>query len=519
MPVNHRVLLSLRSCLVLPLWSLLVGCGDSPPSANVQAAITEAVRNVRLDLFKGTPENSDVVSVSTKDWKKEDIGGGGDQITQPCSAEWTAKLRVKEPIGYVIVQFDGTYVGRTVLKPGEEYPFAGTAEAMKIKGQWQVHARATENPWEKILQEQEAGQVTMGYKVINNGEVTKNAIRGGLSTFESFSRYKPYIEDGSPEWKAMAKDLQVQQAKVQQAAMERQTQIQAQNAEKQRQAKEEYDRKQAEIAAKSKMDLHNKQLPMIKPFQSKSGAAVTIDGGPLLGSPILECQVDEPTLAVKGKGIDLREMPFRDFTIEGAVDDKTGALMLKSSIIESPTPQVFGGGANGALNGPGMFIVPLSDADRAKVDALVALGKKLQAATPAELKVEIIDPAKVKERQAALQVVPINGTVLYRGRVDARLNALFSGNLTANRQYVWRNKEVLAIRMGDPIKGAGIYIRGWAVPSDNLVVVVNGVHRAKIELLPKSACAIVALPPDLEILDIRFEALGTAQIPGIGLIK
>ena len=203
------------------------------------------------------------------------------------------------------------------------------------------------------------------------------------------------------------------------------------------------------------------------------------------------------------------------------MDEKTGALMLKSSIIESPTPLVFGGGANGALNGPGMFIVPLSDADRAKVDALVALGKKLQAAAPAELKVEIIEAAKVKERQAALQLQAsgISGTVLYRGRVEARLSPLFSGNLAANRQYAWKNKEVVAVRMAEPIKGSGLFIRGWIAPSDNLQVVVNGVHKAKIELIPKSAAALVSLPPDLEVLDLRFEALGSVQCPGIALIK
>jgi hypothetical protein len=523
MPVIRRTTLPLRSCLLLPLVSWLVGCGDSPPSGDVGAAIAQAVRNVRADLFQGTPENSDVVAVSTKEWKKEgEMQGGGGQKVEGYSSEWTAKLRVKEPIGYVILQMDGTYVGKTVLKPGEEYPFGGSIEAMKAQGQWQVHAMANQNPWDPIIQG--AGQPAMGYNVIQNGETIQNKIRGGLSVFEPLSRYKPYVEDGSTEWQAMAKGLQEKLAKAQQAAMEKQQKIQADNAEKQRLAQEDLNRKQAEAAAKSKMDLHAKHLPMIKPFQSQAGAALTIELGPLgalLGSPILEVTVDEPALAVKGKGVDLREMPFRDFTIEGAVDEKTGALMLKSSIIESPTPLVFGGGASGALNGPGMFIVPLSDADRAKVDALVALGKKLQAAAPAELRVEVIDAAKVKERQAALQpqASGISGTVLYRNRVEPHLAPLFSGNLAANRQYAWKNKEAVAVRMAEPIKGSGIYIRGWIAPSDNLQVVVNGVHKAKIELIPKSAAALVSLPPDLEILDLRFEALGSVQCPGIALIK
>ena len=126
----HRTAPVLRSCLILPIAFWLTGCGDSPPSGDVQAAIAQAVRNVRADLFQGTAESCDVVSASAREWKKEgEMQGGGGQKVEGYSSEWTAKLRVKEPIGYVILLMDGKYVGKTVLKPGEEYPFGGSIEA------------------------------------------------------------------------------------------------------------------------------------------------------------------------------------------------------------------------------------------------------------------------------------------------------------------------------------------------------------------------------------------------------
>jgi hypothetical protein len=164
-------------------------------------------------------------------------------------------------------------------------------------------------------------------------------------------------------------------------------------------------------------------------------------------------------------------------------------------------------------------IAALNEADRAKVDGIAALGRKLQAAPPLDLKVEVIEAAAVKARQASLQLGGLTGTILYRGRNDPRLAGLFSGNLAANKQYLWRNKEVVSIRLGETAKGSGLYIRGWAGPTDNLLVVVNGVHRAKVDSIPKGAAAIIALPADLEILDIRFEAEGTAQTPGIALLR
>jgi hypothetical protein len=95
---------------------------------------------------------------------------------------------------------------------------------------------------------------------------------------------------------------------------------------------------------------------------------------------------------------------------------------------------------------------------------------------------------------------------------------LFAGDLAAGKAYTWRNQEVVALRLDDAAKGSGLYIRGSAVPTENLNVVINGVHRATIASIPKLGGAILTLPPGLEIFDVRLEAVGAAQSRTIGLL-
>jgi len=50
-------------------------------------------------------------------------------------------------------------------------------------------------------------------------------------------------------------------------------------------------------------------------------------------------------------------------------------------------------------------------------------------------------------------------------------------------------------------------------------VVINGVHRITIPAIAQLGGAVVTLPQDLQILDLRLEADGLAQIRGVVLVK
>lgn len=58
-----------------------------------------------------------------------------------------------------------------------------------------------------------------------------------------------------------------------------------------------------------------------------------------------------------------------------------------------------------------------------------------------------------------------------------------------------------------------------AAATDNLVVTINGVHRVVVTAIAKLGGALLVLPPQLEVLELCFEAQGTAQAPAIALVK
>ena len=74
------------------------------------------------------------------------------------------------------------------------------------------------------------------------------------------------------------------------------------------------------------------------------------------------------------------------------------------------------------------------------------------------------------------------------------------------------------MRLNEPMNGSALYIKGGG-PTDNLTVIINGVHKATIPVIAQLGSAIVKLPPGLEILDLRLEAEGTAQARGVVLVK
>jgi hypothetical protein len=253
--------------------------------------------------------------------------------------------------------------------------------------------------------------------------------------------------------------------------------------------------------------------PFLPMFKSATGLVITSDAPANMGSVILESLVDEKKGTVAGKGIDLREMPFREFTFEAAPDN-AGNLTLTTSVSKAPyafpppKDNKVAAGRSGAL-------AMLSDADRANLDRRIELGKRLQGAAPAALTVSVLDAAAAKAREAGLAAGDIPGVVIYRERRNDQVAAMFTAK--SRGRYRWA-KESVSLRLAEPMKGKGLYIKNGG-PTDNLTVVVNGVHRATIPAIPQLGAAVVDLPADLEIYDIRLDAGGTAQPRGVVMLK
>lgn len=534
-----------RLFAVLIATAFLTGCGGSPPSDQVEAEINKAVYAANLAMVEGSKEMGEVVSIKIGSWKKETMPQGGPTMFE---STWTAKLRFKEPIGCILAEVDGKNIVKVVAEKGDELAFEGICGSVKFDGKWESHANAQNKTgimgagaWKPIADK--VPDLTMGYPVIVNGMRTQGKFRN--QNFDVLSRFKPYVIEGSDEDKKMQAEAaerfqkqqaaQIEQQKQRQAALEAQQQkqkedqdrIRKENEEKQRLAQEEQKRLAAEAAEKQRLAAeeakkkaeeakHARLLTALKPFQSASGAVITAEAGATLGTVILEAPIDDPKLTVSGKAIDLREMPFKEFTVDGSVDDR-GAFTLKSSL--GGDPVAYAVSADKLASRNGTVIASLSEAERAKLNAIIDLGKRLGNATPAELKLETLDAEAAKTREPQLRLTGLSGSVFYRGRLNPAVAPLFAADLASNKAYAWKNKEVVSIRLAEPAKGSGIFIRGTAAPSTEMIVTINGVHKVTVAAIPKLGDVIIGLPADLEVLDVKLEATGSVSARTIGLVK
>ncbi len=529
----------------LTLWSAfalvvvgLCSCGG-PPTDQANQEIEKSVRSARADLFDAQPTAAQVTNIRLAGWEKSDVGAAGANGIQAFSSNWTASLRFTEPIGFVLAQIDGTKVVRIVAKPGEELQFTGEVSAMKMDSAWQVSAfnkqKGDAGPYEAMWTTAAGGadgKITMGYQVIENGLSVRGA--GRSSYFEPLSRLQPCVAEGSDEERAFSAKLQEQQKKNMAAAaarekqrqeaaqeqqrlqQEAQAKVAAERVEQQRLAAVEQQQKVEAQQQQAAAARHEQLLPLLAPLQSTFGAVITTDAPAAMATALLAIEVDAQGLTAKGKAVELRTMPFREVAFEAKIDTRTGVLTIQP---EGGEAMAFGSARGGIVSRTGQTLAPLGDAVRAQVDAVVALGMRLQGAAAQTIQVEILDAAAAKAREAQLTVVALSGTEFFRSKVAPTIAPLFAGSLSSNKGFAWRGNEVVSIRLTEVAKGTGIYLRGAGAPTDNLVVTINGVHRVVVTSIAKAGGALLTLPPDLEVLDLRFEAQGSTQLRAIALVK
>jgi hypothetical protein len=519
--------------LLALLSALLVGCGRSPPSAELKAAVERGIRGTRMDLIDTAPPGVAVVDVKIKDLKLIKSATRENAGLPVYEGNWSAKLRFNEPHAWVLVMIDGTKVVRTVAKKGEQLEFNGSLHAALDEDdeKWRIGASVAGDPFQPLIAKVTDSNGTapiFGYSVVTSGAGTRTTSRG--VSFQPHSRLGAIVEENSEEMKKLIEASNEAARKAQEAAAARQQQqreereaeqrrVQAEREEQQRLAREQAEerRRLAEEEAKREAEARRRArlLPFVQPFTSSHGAAVISDAGIAMGAVILTADVDEENFAVKGSGIDLREMPFREFTFDAAINDR-GALVYTTSL--TPITIDFTRATDSGISASGgVSLSPLGSDERARVDDLIATGKRLEAATPAALHVEVLGAEDAKSRPADLSIDAIPGTIIFRDRVDTRIAPLFAGDISRGT-YSWR-QETLSLRLPQPVAAKGLLIRGARTPSDNLLVVINGVHRVRIEAVARDGAAIVTLPPNTEIFDLRFEALGAANSRGIAIIK
>lgn len=479
--------------VILAALALAGGCKKSPPSDKVKAAISQAV----VEQRKG---------VELSDFKVEDWQPG--PAPESLVSTFTAKLKLTEPVGYISGEINGKNVVHIVAPAGEEIDYSGKLAAEKQNDAWNVSAFANlDNGWKKL--DEQAGPLTMGYNVIGNPSRTTAFRRtiglGAGCMLLPISDLNPSVLEKSEELKTLLAQVEQDRQKAQAMAVEMRRQA------------EEKRKTEAESRLQAEAEKHRaKVLPLLAPLKSKMGVAIVTDAGINMGSLITDAQVDEQKLTASGKGLDLRQLPFKEFTFDATIDPTGQNLIIKSST--AAAPMAFARPTEKGLTGSGMALVILSDTERAAANQLIELGKRISAAAPADLPAEILDAAAVKTRQPKLHASAIPGTFLVKGRNTPAFLPLFAGNVDATKAFNWP-KSTLQIRLAAPGHAKGLYIKAGNANTEPITITINGVHHGKIDSIPKNGAAIVSIPIELEITEILLESQGAAQARAITLLE
>lgn len=542
---------------VLSLLSVLfVACGKSPPSELVEAEVGKAVRRAVSRAIAIEGGKVVIEDIETSDWKSPEKDMQKLLGIEAQLGRWSAKLEFKEAHAFLLVEVNGKRLIRPIVGEGDELVLTGSIEAMHHEGtgEWNVNAECDGEPLKPLIAKLEdvgvsgnplvAQKIEFEYRVLAMGQADQRPTesageRGPL--FWPLSKLQPCADESSEEAKAALASYQERVTAAQTAAAEaarerqaaeakrREEQL-ARQAEERRVAEEKAakEREQAQAAAEAARKAQAEEaarkaeearrarlLPLLTPFRVAGGSAIVRESGVLMSRWIESSEVDESAMTVKGAGVDLSEMPFQAFTFEGRISDR-GVLSLTLS--SDPTALEFGRpDASGLVGAAGVKLAILSEADQARVRAHCELGRKLGTAAGVELSAEVLDAAAAKVRPAELKLEKMMGTVFFRGRSDPRLLDLFTPGPTRTN-YAWK-AESLYLRLPESTRAKAIFIRGSGAAIDNLLLVINGVHRIRVEAVAAQGAVVVALPPDLDLLDLKFEALGSIQSRGISLSR
>lgn len=526
------------------------GCGGSPPNEAVVKAVDKYVMAAETQIFEPNEKTAEVVKLKVDAWKESEDDkelrkmaekmGGKAAADRPTvyEAKWTAELRFKSDIGQVLGEYNGRPVFETVAKAGDTLAISGRAEAAKLSTGWDVDAGPLDMV--KDLQRQLIGDpkkpMGMYQPLFDKARVVPGPRglfdRNPYKPLVALSELKAPIVRGSDEEKRIAEQIQAENKaaaeKAQQAAAAQQAAFEERKRQQEQELREAQERAQAEALAqrqareaevkKRERDAFvNRFSPLVAPLRDANGSFLGQAGGATTGVVLLKAEVDSESFAVKGTGIDLRTLPISEFTFEGTVVDQRSYVLRLSN---DPEPITLRGAQAGSVltDRRGMALTAMSAADRLRVDAVAEHVRRLRGTQGIVLAAEALDAKAAAALETGMKTVPLAGTATLKGVPSSELAAIFAGDLARNDTFRLRSDQI-ALRLDRPTKGSALYVRGSANASAEMSIVLNGVHRINVPAFGKLGGARVALPADLEIVDIRVDPLGSGGIRGIMLVK
>ena len=499
---------------------LLAACGESPPPDRARAAIEAKVRGFDGDL------KCAVVEPVVASWQQDESFGPHMHQTT-----WSAKLRLDEPVGAILDTAGGVNVLQVIGKSGDTLPFNGGLSGQRLGDQWQVEAHIEHSGLTDLL---ESAQGLRANYVPGPGSDGSATLRMNRVRVVALSKAGEYVEAGSDAERKLHERLVAQriaeaearQARIaaQQAAAEEQRQAQqAAREEQQRRAQAEQAERvrlaQEEAQRRADAALDARLTPLLEPFRGEHGALLAAPRAEARGTLLVEVQLDEKTRKVVGRGYDLSALPVREISFEAVAEDRGGRGSLAWRVAAEGEPERFWLGRNAVVTGPGnATIVPLTAEQRASFDVLAGHLRRLGAAEPLELVVETLGAEDCKARETGMEIAGLTGAAQVGNRAFPDGHPIFGDALVGKRPLALA-RDAVTLRLETPVTGRGLFIKGSTTACDNLLVTINGVHRARIAQLEREGGAIIAFPPGLELLDLRLEVVGRLATRGIVLLR
>ncbi len=129
---------------------------------------------------------------------------------------------------------------------------------------------------------------------------------------------------------------------------------------------------------------------------------------------------------------------------------------------------------------------------------------RLRQSAPVEIRPVVLTAAEAAARETDMKKASlIGGIAAERGN----LGPLFEANVWYDRNVYYRlgSRQPTVLRMSKPVNGSAIYIRGGRNACKAFELILNGVHRIKVDVIPAFGAAMIPLPKDIEIYQLAFE--------------
>ncbi|MFZ4576173.1 MAG: hypothetical protein ACOYN0_17445, partial [Phycisphaerales bacterium] len=407
------------------------GCGERRPTTEATAAVRQAFGEL-APKAGSSPE--------FKDWAP-------GSSTNEMRASWTWEIAAPQTVAVRVDSLGQTNVVRIAVNKGELFTARGEVVAQRTEKGWEASAVPKTTGLEERIKKARQG--------LSNGW-------GDSAKVGEIESFQPYVLENSAEHKALA-------AKMEGEEREREAAKAA-----------EIKRREEEAAAKAAAERQARIDPLFAPFASPHGLMATSSAGMAVGMMITSAEVDRNAMTVSGKGLQLIEAPPVEFTFTGRLDEKgyDGPALVVQYSNSSDTFRYRAGGRD-TLAGGVFSVTPLTEKERAQVDARVEKLRSLAASNPIDIRVEHLEAEQFAARASTLQVIGMPGTVTYNGGlIDDSWRTVFDGK-PAN----FRGTEpgTIQVRLNQDTRASGLIIyQSRNFSSANVMVTINGVHRMRL---------------------------------------